>query len=204
MNKEMNYKEMLSALFADYLDCIKFNKSISKKVKQRISQATIYPVNLGPVEFETKSKRKYLIYITGYSKKDCLDPFVTIVNYNETTVGYRANMITLGLNGINVISYFENVFKSYKDYYYEDTASEFEVLKEFFKTNSTNMSQNIDNKLILQCKDGLLTGFKQNEMIKVMHSFTPNDLIENELKSLRDIMLNDLDQIVELKMQSKI
>jgi len=204
MKKEMNYEEMLSIFQMDYLDCVRFIGSISKKVRRKFLQSRIFPLYLGPFEYETKSKRKYLIYISGYSKKDYLNPFITIVNYNQTTVGYRANTITLGLNGLNVISYFENVFKSYKDYYYEDTDFELDVLKEFFKTNSTNISKDIDNKLILQCKDGLLTGFKPNEMIKVMHSFTPNDLIENGLHELSDSMQNELIQIVELKRKSII
>ncbi len=199
MYKEINYNEMLSNFHADYMECAKLTSSIRKKVRNRILKSTIFPVNLGPFEYRTKTNRKYLIYISGYSKKDCNAPFITIVNYDQTTLGYSANAIRIELNGLNVISYSEKLLKSYKDYYYEDSASDLEVLKEFFKTNSTNMSKDIDNKLILQCKDGVLTGFKPNEMIMIMHSFTPNDLIENELKDLSDTLLNELDQIIKLK-----
>ena len=173
-------------------------------MRKKILQSTNFPVTLGPFEYETKSERKYLIYITGYSKKDCLNPFSTIVNYSQSTIGYNANTIILNSNGINVISYIENVFKSYKNYYYEDTASDFEVLKEFFKTNSTNISHTIGNKLILKCEDGLLTGYKPKEEIKIMHAFTPNELIESELSELSDSMQNELERIFELKSKSII
>lgn len=199
MNNKKNYQEMLSIYQVDYLECLNFISSISNIVRRKILKSTIFPLNLGPFEYETKSKRKYLIYMSGYSKKDCLTPFSTIVNYYETKVGYRANTIILNPNGINLITYLENVFKSYKDYYYEDTASDSEVLKEFFKTNATNMSKYIDNKLILQCNDGLLTGIEPNKKIKVMHSFTPNDLIEEGLREQSDSMLNELKYIGELK-----
>ncbi len=202
--KEMNYNEMLNTFSIDYFDCLNFIRLIRKKISKRISKATIYPVNLGPFEIEAKSKLKYLIYISAYSKKDCMDPFITIVNYNETSVGYKANMIFLNSNGINVISYFENVFKSYKNYFYEDTASEFGVLKEYFKTNPTNVSEVIGNELIFGCKDGLLTGFDTNKGIKIMHSFTPNDLIENGLNELSSNMQNELKQIIELKRKSVV
>lgn len=204
MYNEKNYQELLSILLTDYLDCLRFINSKSKKVRKKILQSTNFPVTLGPFEYETKSERKYLIYITGYSKKDCLNPFSTIVNYSQSTIGYNANTIILNSNGINVISYIENVFKSYKNYYYEDTASDFEVLKEFFKTNSTNISHTIGNKLILKCEDGLLTGYKPKEEIKIMHAFTPNELIESELSELSDSMQNELERIFELKSKSII
>lgn len=180
MQKEIYYDEMLSNIYADYYEWQKFMNSIGKKVKNRIAKSSIFPVSIGPFEFNTKSNRKYLIYISGYSKKDCNAPYVGVVNYDQTNFGYRANAIFVAPNGINVMSYLENVFKSYKDYYYEDSASDLEVLKGFFKTNTANISKDIDNKLIFQCEDGLLTGFNLNEKIIVIHSFTPNDLIYNE------------------------
>ena len=204
MNNKKNYQEMLSIYQVDYLECLNFISSISNIVRRKILKSTIFPLNLGPFEYETKSKRKYLIYMSGYSKKDCLSPFSTIVNYSQSTVGYNANTIILNSNGIKGISYIENVFKSYKDYYYEATASDFEVLKEFFKTNSTNISHTIGNKLVLKCEDGLLTGFKPKEEIIFMHSFTPNELIESELSELSDSMQNELERIVELKSKSII
>jgi len=204
MNEEKNYEVMLSVFLADYLDCERFISSIRKKVRKRILQSTIFPVNLGPFEYETKSKRKCLIYVSAYSKNDCTNPFLTIVNYVETKEGYKASTIILTINGLNVITYSENVFKSYKDYFYEDSVSGFEVLKEFFKTNSTNVSEDMGNKLLFQCEDGLLAGFKLNETIKVMNSFTPNDLIENELLELSSSMLTKLEKVVELKKKSVI
>ena len=204
MNEEKNYEEMLSTFLADYLDCGKFISSITKKVRKRILQSTIFPVNLGPFEYETKSKNKYLIYSSGYSKNDCTNPFFSIVNYVETNEGYIASMIIPKSYGLSIVTYSENVFKSYKDYYYEDSNSGFEVLKEFFKTNGTNVSEDMGNKLLFQCEDGLLTGFKLNETIRVMNSFTPNDLIEKELLELSNSMLNELDKVVELKKKSII